>query len=70
MLPTVDPHPASRFAEDPDGILLKYGPYAVMEHYWVNIHGVAYMRVRARLEEEYDALVAAARARGEEVPEI
>lgn len=27
-------HPASQYALDPDGILLKYGPEAVMEHYY------------------------------------
>lgn len=27
-------HPASQYALDPDGILLQYGPEAVMEHYY------------------------------------
>lgn len=57
-----DPHPASCYAADPDGILLEYGPGAVVEHYygehlqtrteWVARNGILLEETRELSKEE------------------
>lgn len=48
-------HPASQYALDPDGILLKYGPEAVMEHYYGSTeHRSPY--TMGKLRRDYSAL--------------